>query len=249
MHCIKWICSSQPFETIESIAVTRMNLGISTFQSSMPSLTIRSSFACLEPRTGLIPPRWKLRTNGSLRSIFHFSRTNKHADFQEQIIRHSTRQTNAMAMEELILHGQTKPVTAADDQLEAKVTRPSRPLNLVQYGWKAAKSGGSNDRITAGQLDQVIQIGGLLDALVVFVRECRNKEDGVVVPPYLMDRRERDASWVKSIGVQVHGSITCWKPDGKDSNDLQKLTEEFVRCSPNWQGKKLWRRDYVWMQE
>jgi hypothetical protein len=179
----------------------------------------------------------------------HFSRTNKHADFQEQIIRHSTRQTNAMAMEELILHGQTKPVTAADDQLEAKVTRPSRPLNLVQYGWKAAKSGGSNDRITAGQLDQVIQIDGLLDALAVFVRECRNKEDGVVVPPHLMDRRERDASWVKSIGVQVHGSITCWKPDGKDSNDLQKLTEEFVRCSPNWQGKKLWRRDYVWMQE
>jgi hypothetical protein len=72
----------------------------------------------------------------------HFSRINKHADFQEQIIRHSTRQTNAMAMEELILHGQTKPVTAADDQLEAKVMRPSRPLNLVQYGWKAAKSGG-----------------------------------------------------------------------------------------------------------
>jgi hypothetical protein len=47
----------------------------------------------------------------------HFSRTNKHADFQEHIIRHSTRQTNAMAMEELILHGNTKPYTAADDRL------------------------------------------------------------------------------------------------------------------------------------
>ncbi|KAN0083692.1 hypothetical protein V8E54_002780, partial [Elaphomyces granulatus] len=75
----------------------------------------------------------------------HFSRTNKHADFQEQIIRHSTRQSNAMAMEELILHGQTKPVMATDDQLEDKVTRPNRPLNLVQCGWKTAKSGGSND--------------------------------------------------------------------------------------------------------
>ena len=64
-----------------------------------------------------------------------------------------------------------------------------------------------------------------------------------------MDRRERDASWVKSFSVQVHGSMTCWKPDGKDPNDLQKMTEEFVRCSPNWQGKKLWRRDYVWTQE
>ena len=92
-----------------------------------------------------------------------------------------------MAMEELILHGQTKPVTATDDQLEAKVTRPNRPLNLVQYGWKTAKSGGSNDRITAGQLYQVIRLGGLLDALAVFIRECRNKEDGVVVPPHTYD--------------------------------------------------------------
>ena len=180
----------------------------------------------------------------------HFSRTNKHADYQEQIIRHSTRQTNAMAMEELILHGQTKPLnTAADDRLQANVTKPNRPLNLVQYGWKTAASRGPNDRITAGQLDQVIQLGGLLDALAVFIRESRNKEDGVVVPTHLMDRREDDASWVGSFSVQVHGSITCWKPDGKDSNDLQKLTEEFVRCSPNWQGKNLWRRDYVWMQE
>ncbi|KAN0085539.1 hypothetical protein V8E54_002006 [Elaphomyces granulatus] len=86
-----------------------------------------------------------------------------------------------MAMEELILHGQTKPVTATDGQLEAKVTRPNRPLNLVKCGWKTAKSGGSNDRITTSQLDQVIRLGGLLDALAVFIRECRNKEDGVVI--------------------------------------------------------------------
>jgi len=63
-----------------------------------------------------------------------------------------------------------------------------------------------------------------------------------------MDRRERDASWVKSFSVEAHGSITCWKPDGKDSNDLQKLTEEFVQFSLNWQGKRLWRRDYVCLE-
>jgi hypothetical protein len=51
MHCIKWICSSQPFGSIESITATRTNLDISTFQSSMPSLTIQSSFACLENDT------------------------------------------------------------------------------------------------------------------------------------------------------------------------------------------------------
>jgi hypothetical protein len=106
-----------------------------------------------------------------------------------------------------------------NDQLEAKVTRPNRPLNLVQCEWKTAKSGGSNDRITVGQLDQVIRLGWLLDALAVFIRGCRNKEDGIVVPPHLMDRRERDASWVKSFNVQVHGSITCWKPNGNPETD------------------------------
>ena len=52
MHCIKWICSSPPFGSIESIHATRANLSISPFQSSTPSLTIRSSFACMEPTTG-----------------------------------------------------------------------------------------------------------------------------------------------------------------------------------------------------
>src|ERR1700722_13907638 len=33
---IKWICSSPPFGSIESIHATRTNLSISPFQSSMP---------------------------------------------------------------------------------------------------------------------------------------------------------------------------------------------------------------------
>ena len=70
-------------------------------------------------------PKWNVKE--------HFSRTNKHADFQEQIIRHSTRQTNVIAMEELILHGQTKLVKATDNQLEAKVTRPNQPLNYWTF--------------------------------------------------------------------------------------------------------------------
>jgi hypothetical protein len=179
----------------------------------------------------------------------HFARTNKHDDFQEQIIRHSTRQTNTSVMEELIFHHHTKPYTDADSRLQSKATRPSRPLNLVQYGWKTRTLGISDERITAGELDQVLQLDGLLDALAVFIRESRNKHDGIVTPTHLMDRREPDASWVKSLSLQVHGSMTCWKPDGRDSCDLQKLTEELVRCVPNWRGKKLWRRDYVWVQE
>ena len=50
-------------------------------------------------------------------------------------------------MEEPILHGQTKPVTAAaDDQLEAKATRPYRP-NMGRR-----RQNHEYDRITAGRL-------------------------------------------------------------------------------------------------
>jgi len=42
--------------------------------------------------------------------------------------------------------------------------------------------------------------------------------------------------------------MTCWKSEGKDPKD-HRLTEEIVRCSPNWQGKDGdWRRDFVWVQ-
>ena len=44
--------------------------------------------------------------------------------------------------------------------------------------------------------------------------------------------------------------MTCWKSDRKDPSDIHKLTEDLVRCSPNWQGKKgEWRRDFMWIQE
>jgi hypothetical protein len=179
----------------------------------------------------------------------HFSRTNKHDDFQEQIIRHSTRQINSRVMEELVFYQHTKPSTDADDRIRSKTTRPSRPLNLVQYGWKKKTPGISDNQITAGDLDQFLQLDGLLDALAVFIRQSRATYDNKPTPTHLMDRREPDASWVKSFKLQIHGSMTCWRPDGKDSNDLQKLTNELVRCAPNWRGKKSWRRDYVWVQE
>jgi hypothetical protein len=112
----------------------------------------------------------------------HFSRTNKHNDFREQIIRHLTRRTNAIAMEELALYSHTAPRTNTDDQLESKVTQPSRPLNLARYGWKTKIPKVPDDKITAGEFDRVIKLDGFLDALAVFVRESRNKHDGKTTP-------------------------------------------------------------------
>ena len=76
----------------------------------------------------------------------------------------------------------------------------------------------------------------------MFVREMRNKHDGKLTPGHLVKRREEDPSWISNYIVQIHLSMTCWKSEGKDPKD-HRLTEEIVRCSPNWQGKDGdWRR-------
>lgn len=138
MHCIKWICSSPPFGSMYRIN-TRDKDESEHFTFSKFYAIAHYSFACMEPTTG-DESCIQMDRQGA------FSTDKKHADFQEQIIRHSTRQTNAMAMEEPILHGQTKPVTAAaDDQLEAKVTRPYRP-NMGRR-----RQNQEYDRITAGR--------------------------------------------------------------------------------------------------
>ena len=49
--------------------------------------------------------------------------------------------------------------------------------------------------------------------------------------------------------VALHPSIRCWRRKGSDSNDLELLTKEYVRCKQSWQKGKEWRRDYVWVQD
>ncbi|KAN0068979.1 hypothetical protein V8E54_013148 [Elaphomyces granulatus] len=157
----------------------------------------------------------------------NFARTNKRDDFEEQIIHHITRQINAKAMDEILLQRHTNTHTDIDRQLEAK---------------KGRSDGSARDKIKASSLAEHIQTNGLLDALAVFVREMRNKHDGKLTPGHLVKRREEDPSWISNYIVQIHLSMTCWKSESKDPKD-HRLTEEIVRCSPNWQGKDGdWRR-------
>jgi hypothetical protein len=63
-----------------------------------------------------------------------------------------------------------------------------------------------------------------------------------------MDRRETDPSWVKGFAIALYPSIKCWCHKGNNSNNLEMLTKEYVRCQKEWQAGKEWRRDYVWVQ-
>src|SRR3984957_16654472 len=92
MHCIKWICSSPPFGSMYRIN-TRDKDESEHFTFSKFYAIAHYSFACMEPTRG-DESCIQMDRQGA------FSTDKKHADFQEQIIRHSTRQTNAMAMED-----------------------------------------------------------------------------------------------------------------------------------------------------
>ena len=92
-----------------------------------------------------------------------------------------------------------------------------------------------------------LDIPDLIDALAVFVRECRNRGNNVSMPHSELDRRDSDPS---SYHISVHPSITCWKRKAKNPKDVEELSSEFVRCCLNWQGKfGNWRQDYVFVQE
>jgi len=65
-----------------------------------------------------------------------------------------------------------------------------------------------------------------------------------------LDKRQKDTCWVEVLPVSLHPSIVCWKQDGRDSQNIEKLVSELVRCKPKWQNEQgIWRRDHVWVRE
>lgn len=103
---------------------------------------------------------------------------------------------------------------------------------------------GPNNKIRSADLDQILKIDGLQGALAVFIRESRKKRDGVESSARKMYQRETDNSRVRDYVLQIHSSMTCCKPDGKDPTDMDRMVQEKVRCSLNWQQQAgEWRKD------
>jgi hypothetical protein len=87
---------------------------------------------------------------------------------------------------------------------------------------------------TAAEVAVRLKIKDFIDALAVFVRESRKRLDGVPITNALIVWRESDSSWVEGMLVALHPSIRCWRRKGSDSNDLELLTKEYVRCKQSW---------------
>jgi hypothetical protein len=187
-----------------------------------------------------------------------YGRTNKRRGYEDQICLHNTRRNNMLAMENVIFYRESKHTTQTSNNIEAQVSMPSRMLNLTRLGWAVdltrrhdLQLRGLNTHFWRTVVDTVswVRIEGFVDALAVFVRESRNRIDDIRVTNASMDRRETDPSWVQEYAMALHPSIRCWRRRGNDSNDLEILSKEYVRCQEGWQARKEWRRDYVWVQD
>jgi hypothetical protein len=187
-----------------------------------------------------------------------YGRTNKQHGYEGQICLHNTRRINILAMEDVLFHDHSRHTTQRNNQITAQVSAPAREINLTRIGWpvdlttrRRILAYGLNTHFwrAASELSTWIKVDGFIDALAVFVRESRNRLANITSTDASIDRREFDPSWVADFPVALHPSLRCWRRRGKDSNDLELLTTEHVRCSPFWQGRAEWRRDYVWVQE
>ena len=187
-----------------------------------------------------------------------YGRTNKRRGYEDQICLHNTRRTNMLAMDNVLFHRKTRYTTQCSNDIEAQVSVPTKKQNLTQLGWDVDDTERQyllehgldpNFCRSAAEVAMRLDIEGFIDALAVFVRECRNRFDGVPITNTSIVRRESDSSWVEGLPVTLHPSIRCWRRKGDDSNDLEMLTKEYVRCKEGWQAGKEWRRDYVWVQD
>jgi hypothetical protein len=132
----------------------------------------------------------------------------------------------------------TTPATAIDLTQLGCVLRTRLPIPCSYRQWR-----------TAGDLSEFITVDGFLRALAVFVAENRAALSGVRLSNTSLDRRIDDCPSITDFPVCLHPSLHCWYRDGKDSQDLEKLVQSTVRCTPQWYGGQEWRRDHVWVQE
>ena len=187
-----------------------------------------------------------------------YGRTNKREGYENQICLHNTRWINMIAMEDILFHKQTRHTTQASNEFRAQVSVPARMQNLTNIGWivdlthrKKLHLRGLNTHFwrTAAEIASQIDNECFIDALAVFVRESRNRLDNIPVTNASIVHKESDPSWVQDFPVALHPSLRCWRRKGNNSNDLEMLAPEYVRCKPCWQLGEEWRRDYVWIQE
>jgi hypothetical protein len=55
---------------------------------------------------------------------------------------------------------------------------------------------------------------------------------GVRLTDAMLDWREADLTWVNKFPVALHPSLHCWRPEEKNSLEINALSKEIIHYSP-----------------
>lgn len=154
-----------------------------------------------------------------------------------------------MAADHSRVNQQCRPSTAVDNRDRTYPTSVAKPLPIRKFGWSIPGIQPNSTRIPLSEVAANIYIPDFVHAAAVFVRHQRHKMSGMPITSYEEDRLEVDPSWVSYMTTRIHPSMRCWRPSGKRHDDAEHCECDLVRCAPNWQDTRSWRRDYVWVQE
>ncbi len=72
---------------------------------------------------------------------------------------------------------------------------------------------------------------------------------GVRLIDTMLDQREADLTWINEFLVALYLLLHYWRPEEKNSLEINALSKEIVCCSLQWRGGTKWRHDFVWVQE
>ena len=189
----------------------------------------------------------------------YYGRTNKRDTYLDQLVLLNIRRVKVISMEAILAHRLLEKVRKSPSEklILSHNTRPSKAVPLAKLGIKLSATEALEVKMhrlekglwcRASALADHLHIDGFLEALATFVIQNRARQNGIPLTDEDLDRRQKVTFNIQDYFTCFHRSLTCWKPNGKVSNDLDKLIPEKVRCSPAWMGGGG-RNDYAWVQE
>ena len=173
----------------------------------------------------------------------HFDQINKRNIWPHQIMNHEIRHINMLVMKDRILIENTKRTVLKSNQTKFIVTIFIRALNLKQvlkniidsqrYEIKK-KECNITKYCSISYFVKTFKCDDLMKIFVVFVRQCRWKNDDINKNDREIYRLKKDFFWVNQLTMCVYDALSCWKIDDKIDNNFEELIKKYVRCAFNW---------------
>ena len=87
----------------------------------------------------------------------------------------------------------------------------------------------------AGQIELELDwLNDWIPAFSIFVKYSYRVDNNKEIIKCMKARQNIDFKWVSSFFVQLYESIQCWKMDGKNISNVDKLAKKHIECLIEW---------------